>query len=350
MEICTFNNEFKSSYSTDEYDNSSVSPVMWDIEHLNKKRYSPRILKRKHSYDELCDKFENETLKKRKNSFTFDLSLNTDSYSSEKKKKVTCDNNIIVKNKYYDDSNDDKPIKFLNKKMELRVNHLISKLLINNYYNYLPNNEVLLKYLTIQEKVGIKHISLKITEYLFSDYELMNINDFNVFSYFIRNKEKINHSMVESFKYNNIKFINNMYSTYFSNVDNFIAFLLENTQIICLSCKIHSQVNDWLVAKLNYIIENTEYNTCKELLKFLNAFANEELYIAVIKKYPQLIEEQLNIPVIKNAIDQCIMAINAGVLGFHVDNDSFQILPYSVNPDENNEDQDNQENNEGQDN
>jgi hypothetical protein len=221
--------------------------------------------------------------------------------------------------------------------MEYRVNTLISKLLINNYCNYLPNNEVLLKYLTIQEKIGIKHISLKITEYLFSDYELMNINDFSVFSYFMRNKEKINHGMVESFKYNNINFINNIYSTYFSNVDNFITLLLENTQIIFWSCKIHSQVNDWLVTKLNYIIEHTEYNTCKKLLKFLNVFGNEELYIASIKKYPKLIKEQLNIPAIKNALDQCIMAINAGVLGLYVDNDSFQILPYSVNPDENQE-------------
>ena len=69
----------------------------------------------------------------------------------------------------------------------------------------------------------------------------------------------------------------------------------------------------------------------------MNKFGDKDIYHRAILKHPELIEEQLNIPKIKRSVDLLIMAINGNLLRIDVSNDSFQLLPYEDNNEEENE-------------
>jgi hypothetical protein len=264
--------------------------------------------------------FQNNTI------ITQSSNNNENIYSNKRKNSFSFDSSELINLNGY------KKIKYFNRNeqnKEKKSNLLLKKIRSINYKHYLPENDILKKYLVLKDCVD-SYAAIIIIEFLFDDREIMILNDFKLIRYIISDNTKIaNKYMLNSLKYNNVEFVENIYKLYFKNILVFIDFINTNENEIVNICKIHNDSNKWIVKKIENIIDNETINNCFKILKFLNILGNKDVYTKAMLKYPELISRQLEIPDINATVNELILAINSQMLGINTDNNTFQLLPYN---------------------
>jgi len=219
-------------------------------------------------------------------------------------------------------------------------------MLVNNFADYFPNNEVLHKYLLIKAQFGAD-VSLIIMGFVFEPHDVVILNDFKLLSWNAIQKEGqtgctatgshdncklVYQYLLDSLKYNNVDFAAKI-TAHLLNQEQFISFLcdVEYYRMVIWSCKIHKKSLDWVTAQVKNILTTCCAETCKRFLPFLNKFGEKDLYTLAVRTHPSLIAAQLEVPALSNVIELLILAINANVLRVEADSDSFQVLPYNNN-------------------